>query len=149
MITALNSALGNGSPDGANRHISNNLANVNTTRLQKDSEPSFKIFFMRPSRNQARTLRRLLSPFGNPTRNGRWRSPVPNATSNKGDLRIPKRDLDCWFEETVFLSFNCLMGKMAYSRDGSFFRSAVGRVETIDGFPVDPEIRHFSQRQEY
>jgi flagellar basal-body rod protein FlgG len=31
-------------------------------------------------------------------------------------------------------------GETGYKRDGSFYQSSVGRVETIDGYPLQPEI---------
>jgi flagellar basal-body rod protein FlgG len=57
-----------------------------------------------------------------------------------GAPQSTQRDLDLMIQGDGFLVIQLPTGEFAYKREGSLHRSATGRIETIEGYPVQPEI---------
>lgn len=57
-----------------------------------------------------------------------------------GNPQHTARDLDMMIRGDGFFVVQLPNGENAYRRDGAFYRSSTGRVETIDGYPIQPEI---------
>jgi flagellar basal-body rod protein FlgG len=57
-----------------------------------------------------------------------------------GTPKKTDRDLDVFISGDGFFVVQTPNGESAYRRDGTFYRSPTGRIETVDGYPVQPEI---------
>ena len=58
----------------------------------------------------------------------------------QGSPQSTSRDMDVMIKGDGFFVVQLPNGESGFRRDGSFFKSANGRIETNDGYPIQPEI---------
>jgi flagellar basal-body rod protein FlgG len=119
--------------------ISNNLANVNTTGYKKSRAEFQDLLYETLQEPGANTSSQTQAPVGlqrgmGVKVSGTQRNFAP------GNPQQTNRDLDMMIKGDGFFVVQLPSGEAAYRRDGSFYRSSTGRVETIDGYPLQPEI---------
>jgi flagellar basal-body rod protein FlgG len=140
MITALNSAASGMEAQMAQiDSISNNLSNVNTNGYKKQRTEFQDLLYETMQEPGANTSATTQSPVGIQRGMGvkvagtqrNFETGAPNHTS---------RDLDMMIRGEGFFMVQLPDGTIGYRRDGSFHRSSSGRVETIDGYPLQPEL---------
>lgn len=140
MITALNTAASGMEAQMAQMDsISNNLANANTTGYKKERTQFQDLLYETLQEPGANTSATTQSPVGIQRGMG---VKVSGSQRNfeMGDPKQTQRDLDMMIRGDGFFMVQLPDGQTAYRRDGTFYRSATGRVETIDGYPMQPEI---------
>ena len=119
--------------------ISNNLANANTTGYKKSRAEFQDLLYETMQEPGANTSAQTQAPV--PLQRGMGVK-VSGTQRNfeQGAPRKTDRDLDMMIRGEGFFPVQLPNGDTAYRRDGSFYRSATGRVETIDGYPLQPEM---------
>jgi flagellar basal-body rod protein FlgG len=120
-------------------NISNNLANVNTNGFKKTRAEFQDLLYETLQEPGANTSALTQSPLGIQ----RGMGVQVAGTQRNFELGTPQhtdRDLDMMIKGEGFFVIQLPNGQTAYSRDGSFYRSATGRVETINGYPLQPEM---------
>jgi len=140
MVGALNSAASGMEAQMAQiDSISNNLANANTTGYKKERTQFQDLLYETLQEPGANTSATTQSPVGIQRGMG---VKVSGTQRNFeiGDPKHTERDLDMMIRGDGFFMVQLPDGQTAYRRDGTFYRSATGRVETIDGYPLQPEI---------
>ncbi len=140
MISALNAAA---SGMEAQLHqienISNNLANVNTTGFKKSRAEFQDLMYETLQEPGANTSANTQSPIGIQ----RGMGVAISGTQRNFEMGAPQstqRDLDMFIRGDGFFVVQLPNGDQAYRRDGTFYKSASGRLETIDGYPLIPEV---------
>jgi flagellar basal-body rod protein FlgG len=140
MISALNSAAsGMEAQLQQIDSISNNLANVNTNGYKKQRAEFQDLLYETLQEQGANTSALTQSPLGIQ----RGMGVQVSGTQRNFEMGSPnhtERDLDMMIKGDGFFVVQLPNGQAAYSRDGSFYRSANGRVETINGYPLQPEM---------
>lgn len=120
-------------------NISNNLANVNTAGYKKTRAEFQDLLYETLQEPGANTSSQTQAPVGIQ----RGMGVTVSGTQRNFEMGSPQktdRDLDMMIKGDGFFVVQMPDGESAYKRDGSFFRSSSGRVETIDGYPLQPEI---------
>src|SRR5690348_7249241 len=140
MIGALNAAAsGMEAQMEQIEHISNNLANVNTTGYKKARAEFQDLLYETLQEPGANTSAQTQAPVGIQRGMG-----VKVAGTQRyfemGSAQVTNRDLDLMVQGDGFFIVRLPSGEPAYRRDGTFYRSPTGRVETIDGYPLLPEV---------
>ncbi len=140
MITALSAAS---SGMEAQMHqmetISNNLANVNTAGFKKTRTEFQDLLYETLQEPGANTSATTQAPIGIQ----RGMGVKVSGTQRNFEMGTPNqtgRDLDMMVRGEGFFTIQLPNGQFAYKRDGTFYKSANGRVETIEGYPLQPEI---------
>ena len=59
---------------------------------------------------------------------------------SQGSVSITEKELDVAIRGEGFFEIGLPDGRTAYTRDGTFERDAEGRIVTVDGFVVQPEM---------
>jgi flagellar basal-body rod protein FlgG len=140
MISALNSAASGMEAQMAQiDSISNNLANVNTTGYKKSRAEFQDLLYETLQEPGANTSALTQAPVGIQ----RGMGVKVSGTQRNFEIGNPvstSRDLDMMIRGEGFFMVQLPTGETGYKRDGSFYQSSVGRVETIDGYPLQPEI---------
>lgn len=140
MISALNSAASGMEAQMAQiDSISNNLANVNTTGYKKSRAEFQDLLYETLQEPGANTSALTQAPVGIQ----RGMGVKVSGTQRNFEIGSPvstSRDLDMMIRGEGFFMVQLPTGETGYKRDGSFYQSSVGRVETIDGYPLQPEI---------
>jgi len=140
MISALNSAASGMEAQMAQiDSISNNLANVNTTGYKKSRAEFQDLLYETLQEPGANTSALTQAPVGIQ----RGMGVKISGTQRNFEIGSPistSRDLDMMIRGSGFFMVQLPTGETGYKRDGTFYQSSVGRVETIDGYPLQPEI---------
>ncbi len=140
MISALNSAASGMEAQMAQiDSISNNLANVNTTGYKKSRAEFQDLLYETLQESGANTSAQTQAPVGIQ----RGMGVKVSGTQRNFEIGSPvstSRDLDMMIRGEGFFMVQLPTGETGYKRDGSFFQSSTGRVETIGGYPLQPEI---------
>lgn len=140
MISALNSAASGMEAQMAQiDSISNNLANVNTTGYKKSRAEFQDLLYETLQEPGANTSAQTQAPVGIQ----RGMGVKVSGTQRNFEIGSPvstSRDLDMMVRGEGFFMVQLPTGETGYKRDGSFYQSSTGRVETIDGYPLQPEI---------
>lgn len=140
MVSALNAAATGMEAQMAQiDSISNNLANVNTTGYKKQRAEFQDLLYETLQEPGANTSATTQAPVGIQRGMG---VKVSGTARNfeTGNPTHTSRDLDMMVRGEGFFQVQLPEGNIAYRKDGSFHRSSTGRVETIDGYPIQPEI---------
>jgi flagellar basal-body rod protein FlgG len=140
MISALNSAASGMEAQMAQiDSISNNLANVNTTGYKKSRAEFQDLLYETLQEPGANTSALTQAPVGIQ----RGMGVKVSGTQRNFEIGHPvstSRDLDMMVRGEGFFMVQLPTGEIGYKRDGSFFQSSTGKVQTIDGYPLQPEI---------
>lgn len=140
MISALKAAASGMEAQQAQiESISNNIANVNTTGYKKSRTEFQDLLYETMQEPGANTSATTQSPVGIQ----RGMGVKVSGTQRNFEMGNPVstgRDLDMMIKGDGFFVVQLPSGQLAYRRDGSFYKSATGRVETIDGYPLIPEV---------
>src|SRR5262245_61664989 len=136
MVNALNSAASGMEAQMAQiESISNNLANVNTTGYKKQRVEFQDLLYETLQEPGANTSATTQSPVGIQRGMGVKVAGVQR-NFEMGSPQQSSRDLDMMIRGDGFFVVQIPSGDLAYRRDGSFYRSSTGRIETIDGYPM-------------
>ena len=114
--------------------ISNNLANVNTNG-HKASRINFQDMLYSVLRTPGATSGDTQIPNGIQIGHGTRVSEI-SKVFEQGAMKETGRDLDLAIEGDGFFEVTLPDGTLAYTRDGSFRRTAAGQVVTSDGYSV-------------
>ena len=140
MVTALNAAAsGMEAQQTQIEQISNNLSNVQTTGYKKTRAEFQDLLYETLQEPGANTSTLTQSPIGLQ----RGMGVKVAGTQRNFEMGAPQktgRDLDIMIKGDGFFVVAMPNGELAYKKDGAFFRSAVGRIETVDGYPIQPDI---------
>ena len=120
-------------------NITNNLANVNTAGFKKTRAEFQDLMYETLQEPGANTSAQTQAPVGIQ----RGMGVTVSGTARNFEMGSPQktdRDLDVMIKGEGFFVVQTPNGEPGYKRDGSFFKSAAGRLETIDGYPLEPEI---------
>jgi flagellar basal-body rod protein FlgG len=140
MVNALNTAAsGMLAQMEQIEHLSNNLANVNTPGFKRTRAEFQDMLYETLQEPGAKTSALTQAPVGIQRGMG---VKVAGTQRNfeAGTAQRTKRDLDFYIRGEGFFVVELPNGQMAYRRDGGFHRSPTGRVETSDGYPLQPEL---------
>ncbi|MBY0372113.1 flagellar basal-body rod protein FlgG, partial [bacterium] len=119
--------------------ITNNLANVNTAGYKRSRAEFQDLLYETLQEPGANTSAQTQAPVGIQ----RGMGVKVAGTARNFEIGRPmstKRELDMYIQGDGFFVVQLPNGENGYRRDGSFFRGASGRIETIDGYPLQPEI---------
>lgn len=118
--------------------ISNNLANVNTTGYKKSRAEFQDLLYETLQEPGANTSATSNSPVGIQRGMG---VKVSGTQRNfeAGNAQHTNRDLDFMIRGEGFFPVQLPTGETGYKKDGTFYRSSSGRIETIEGYPLLPE----------
>ncbi len=140
MISALKAAASGMEAQQAQiESISNNLANVNTNGYKKSRAEFQDLLYETLQEPGANTSATTQSPVGIQRGMG-VRISGTQRNFEMGNPVHTNRDLDMMIKGDGFFVVQLPNGDSAYRRDGSFYKSATGRIETIDGYALQPEI---------
>lgn len=140
MVNALNSAASGMEAQMAQMDsISNNIANVNTTGYKKQRTEFQDLLYETLQEPGANTSALTQAPVGIQRGMGVKVSGVQR-DFDMGTPQRTSRDLDMMVRGKGFFVVQTPSGETAYTRDGSFYKSSSGRIETIDGYALQPEI---------
>jgi len=114
--------------------IANNLANVNTSGF-KASRINFQDMLFTATRMPGTQSGETQIPTGIQVGHGTRVAEISRSFL-QGALKETGNDLDLAIEGDGFFEVTLPDGSLAYTRDGSFRRTATGTVVTIDGFKV-------------
>lgn len=141
MVNALNTAAsGMEAQMEQIEHITNNLSNVNTTGYKRSRAEFQDLLYETLQEPGANTSAQTQAPVGIQ----RGMGVKVAGTQRNFELGKPmhtKRDLDMYIGGDGFFVVQLPNGEQAFRRDGTFHRSSSGRIETIDGYPLLPEIQ--------
>lgn len=139
MIAALNSAASGMEAQQAQiESIANNLANVNTNGYKKSRVEFQDLLYETLQEPGANTSALTQAPIGIQRGVG---VKVAGTQRNfeSGNPIQTHRDLDMMIRGDGFFVVGLPSGETAYRKDGAFYKSPAGRIETIDGYPLQPE----------
>ena len=119
--------------------ISNNMANVNTTGFRRARAEFQDLLYQNMRTPGGQTADGATLPTGIQVGQGtRTVSTVHMHT--QGSLQQTGNPLDVAIEGQGYFQIRQPNGEMAYSRAGNFKTDAEGRLVTVDGFAVQPDI---------
>jgi flagellar basal-body rod protein FlgG len=119
--------------------ISNNLANVNTTGFRRSRAEFQDLVYQTLKPTGAATGNGTAVPSGMQIGQG-TRAVATARDFAQGTLRQTGHPLDVAIEGGGFLRITRPNGEPAYTRAGNLRTDAEGKLVTVDGYPVDPEI---------
>ncbi|ABF65692.1 flagellar basal-body rod protein FlgG [Ruegeria sp. TM1040] len=120
--------------------ISNNLANMNTTAYNARRAEFADLHYQQISRaGTVNASDGTVLPTGVQVGLG-VRPAAVSVYLNQGALSQTGNELDLAIDGNGYFEVTLPSGETAYTRDGSFKRSAEGLIVTNDGYPVSPEI---------
>lgn len=120
-------------------HISNNIANVNTTGYKKSRAEFQDLLYETLQEPGANTSALTQAPLGIQRGMG-VRVAGTQRNFEMGAPTHTQRDLDMMIRGDGFFVVQLPNGQSAYRRDGTFHKSPNGRIETVEGYPLLPEI---------
>ncbi len=141
MVNALNTAAsGMEAQMEQIEQITNNLANVNTAGYKRSRADFQDLMYETLQEPGANSSAQTQAPVGIQRGMG---VKVAGTQRNfeMGKPNHTKRELDMFIQGDGFFVVQLPNGEQAYRRDGTFYRSASGRVETVDGYPLLPEMQ--------
>ncbi len=140
MISALSAAAtGMEAQHAQIESISNNIANVNTNGYKKSRTEFQDLLYETLQEPGANTSATTQAPVGIQ----RGMGVKVSGTQRNFEMGSPvhtQRDFDMMIRGDGFFVIQLPNGNSAYRRDGAFYKGPSGRLETIDGFPLQPEI---------
>lgn len=140
MISALNAASsGMEAQMSQIENISNNLANVNTAGYKKQRPEFQDLLYETLQEPGANTSATTQAPVGIQRGMGVKISGIQRNFA-MGHPQQTNRELDMMVRGDGFFVVQLPNGQLGYKRDGAFFKSANGRVETVEGYAMQPEI---------
>jgi flagellar basal-body rod protein FlgG len=140
MLNALNSAAtGMMAQQKQVETISNNLANADTVGFKRSRTDFQDLIYQNQVDPGAATSATTQNPTGVQIGSGAKVAGTARDHSH-GAPRVTNRELDVAITGSGFLAYQKPNGEIAYSRDGSLRLGAEGRLENIDGLPLQPEI---------
>ncbi len=140
MVNALHSAAsGMEAQMEQIENIANNLANVNTTGFKRSRAEFQDLLYETLQEPGANTSAQTQAPVGIQRGMGVTVSGTQR-NFEQGSPQSTNRDLDVMIKGDGFFVVQLPNGEPGFRRDGSFFKSANGRIETNDGYPLQPEI---------
>jgi flagellar basal-body rod protein FlgG len=119
--------------------ISNNLANVNTTGFKRDRASFEDMLYQNVRQPGAQVTQNNQAPTGLMLGTG-VRLVATEKTHVQGSLVTTKGALDLAIQGEGFFQVTQPDGSIAYTRDGSFKKSATGQLVTSNGQPLAPAI---------
>ncbi|MBI1861451.1 MAG: flagellar basal-body rod protein FlgG [Deltaproteobacteria bacterium] len=120
-------------------HISNNIANVNTTGYKRSRAEFQDLLYETTQEPGANTSALTQSPLGIQRGMG-VRVAGTQRNFEMGAPTHTQRDLDMLIRGEGFFVVQLPNGQAAYRRDGTFHKAPSGRVETVEGYPLLPEV---------
>lgn len=120
-------------------HISNNIANVNTTGYKRSRAEFQDLLYETLQEPGANTSATTQSPLGIQRGMG-VRVAGTQRNFEMGAPTHTQRDLDVMIRGEGFFVVQLPNGREAYRRDGTFHKSPSGRIETLEGYPLLPEM---------
>ncbi len=140
MISAMNAAAtGMEAQQKQIENISNNLANIETSGFKRNKVEFQDLLYETLQEPGANTSAQTQAPVGIQRGLG-----VKVSGTQKifelGSPRHTERPLDMMIRGEGFFVVRQPNGELGYKRDGAFYKSATGRVETIEGYPLEPEV---------
>ncbi len=140
MITALKAAASGMEAQQAQiESIANNLANVNTNGYKKSRTEFQDLLYETMQEPGANTSALTQAPIGLQRGVG-VRVAGSQRNFEPGNPVQTHRSLDLMIRGDGFFVIQLPNAEMAYRRDGAFHKSAQGRIETVDGYSLMPEI---------
>ncbi|MBI4404255.1 MAG: flagellar basal-body rod protein FlgG [Deltaproteobacteria bacterium] len=140
MISALNAAAsGMEAQQNQIEQIANNLSNVQTTGYKRSRAEFQDLMYETLQEPGANTSALTQSPVGIQRGVGVKVSGTQRNFESGAPLHT-QRDMDMMVRGEGFFVVQIPTGEMGFRRDGSFHKSAIGRIETIDGYPIQPEM---------
>jgi flagellar basal-body rod protein FlgG len=120
--------------------ISNNLANVNTTGFKRDRASFEDMLYQNVRQPGAQNTVNNQAPTGLMLGTG-VRLVATEKTHIQGSMVTTKNALDLAIQGDGFFQITQPDGTVAYTRDGSFKKSAAGQLVTSNGQPLQPAIQ--------
>ncbi|ODT83808.1 flagellar basal-body rod protein FlgG [Devosia sp.] len=120
--------------------ISNNIANMRTTGYKRQRAEFEDLLYHQITRAGATTSDTgTMVPAGLEIGSGVRTVSTPRVMS-QGGVNVTERELDVAIRGEGFFMVQLPDGRTAYTRDGSFERSAEGELVTSTGYSIDPGI---------
>lgn len=140
MISALKTAASGMEAQFAQiENISNNIANVNTAGYKKTRAEFQDLLYQTMQEPGANTSETTKAPVGIQRGMG-VRVAGTQRHFDVGNPQKTERDLDMMVRGDGFFVVQMPNGHLAYKRDGTFQKSPTGRIETSEGYALQPEI---------
>ncbi len=140
MITALKAAASGMEAQQAQiESISNNIANVNTNGYKRSRAEFQDLLYETLQEPGANTSALTQAPVGIQRGMG-VKVAGTQRTFEMGSPLNTNRDFDMMIKGDGFFVVDLPNGQQAFKRDGSFFKSSNGRIETLEGYPIQPEL---------
>ncbi|MCB0405791.1 MAG: flagellar basal-body rod protein FlgG [Bdellovibrionales bacterium] len=140
MISAMNAAAsGMEAQQTQIETISNNLANIETAGFKKSRTEFQDLLYETMQEPGAKTSVQTEAPVGIQ----RGLGVKVSGTQKNFEMGAPqhtKRPFDMMIRGEGFFMVRMPDGEVGYKRDGAFYKSAAGRLETIEGYPLEPEV---------
>jgi flagellar basal-body rod protein FlgG len=120
--------------------ISNNIANLRTTGYKKQRAEFQDLLYqqLRRAGSQSSDAGTIV-PAGIELGSG-VRTAATSRVTSQGSVTSTEKELDIAVSGEGYFAVTLPDGSTAYTRDGSFERSATGEIVTIDGYTVQPGI---------
>ena len=120
--------------------ISNNIANMRTTGYKKQRAEFQDLLYqqLRRAGSQSSSAGNIV-PVGVEIGSG-VRTAATSRVTSQGTVNPTEKDLDLAIRGEGYFAVTLPDGRTAYTRDGSFERSADGAIVTVDGYEVQPGI---------
>src|SRR5690606_13469239 len=120
--------------------ISNNIANMRTTGYKRQRAEFEDLLYQQITRAGSPTSQQgTMVPSGLEIGSGVRTVSTPRVMS-QGSVNVTERELDVAIRGEGFFMVQMPDGRTAYTRDGSFERSAEGEIVTSTGYPIEPGI---------
>lgn len=119
--------------------LSNNLANVNTVAFKRSRAHFNDLLYQNMRAPGLNSTAGTIVPSGIQVGSG-VRLVSVDKSFQEGSIKITGNDTDLMIRGKGFFRVQMPDGNIAYSRDGTFKRAVDGRVVTVEGLPIIPEI---------
>jgi flagellar basal-body rod protein FlgG len=120
-------------------NLSNNIANVNTTGFKKGRTHFNDLLYQNLRAPGLSASNGTLVPSGVQVGNG-VRTVAVEKIFSEGSIKVTQNETDLMIKGRGFFRIQMPDGAISYTRDGSFKRSADGRLVTGQGHSLLPEI---------
>lgn len=120
--------------------ISNNIANMRTTGFKKYRAEFQDLLYQSLRREGTSTSSAgTMVPTGVQVGMG-VKTAATSRIMSQGSVSLTEKELDVAIRGEGFFEIELPDGRTAYTRDGTFERDADGRIVTVDGYVVQPEM---------
>lgn len=119
--------------------ISNNMANVNTTGFRRARAEFQDLIYQTVKAPGGQTAEGVTLPTGMQLGQG-TRTVATVHMHSQGTMQQTENSLDLAIEGSGFFQVRRPSGEIAYTRSGNLKTDPEGRLVTVDGFPLDPDI---------